>query len=817
MPILWAGFIETSQRIRLRFLPQKTIMITRENFRQVLQRLGFRNEEECYVKKFKHNSTDLKVDFKTGKLLYPKETKVNDKIALRVDGNENLVVFECVNRLLEQGYHPKHIEIEPRWQVGHGASGGRADILIKDNRRSTCLIIECKTPGREFKSAWEKMQSKPSQLFSYVQQAKSARFIALYTSDWVDGKVVPEYRLINIQDNEALLRDNPKLKSYKEATTVGELYAVWQETYGGECATLGLFENNRPYDIGKEKYTSEDLKSINSKDIQGKYHDFANILRQHNVSGRENAFDKLVNLFLCKVTDEKTNPKELAFYWKGKAYDNPFDFQERLQVLYKKGMSKFLQSEITHIDNQLIEEAFEVFKDKPNATKDRIKEFMKQQKFFTNNDFAFIDVHNESLFYQNFEVLLKITQLIQDISLTSSDENQFLGDLFEGFLDQGVKQSEGQYFTPLPIVKFIIHSLPKRENPKVIDYACGAGHFLNEYASINPGAHLVGIEKEYRISKVAKVSSFMYGSDAEIIYADALVRHEKVQENCYDILITNPPYAVKGFLETLDEEERERYTLTNHIVSKSYSKNDTIACFFVERAKQLLKKEGVAAIILPISILSNTNGVYVATREIILQYFDIIAIAAFGSGTFGKTGTNTVTLFLKRRGSNPAPADHLQHMVDAWFKSDFTSNVAFKDEGILNAYCAHIGIKPAHYKKLLSRQLDSTLWKHDTFKDYKAAFEKKQQKQQTLLDYILAIEKEKVYYFALASQNQRPVIIVKTPTATDERKKFLGYSWSTRKGNEGIQYLSAKATSIKDEKLEESDKRILANMSQRNA
>jgi len=42
--------------------------------------------------------------------------------------------------------------------------------------------------------------------------------------------------------------------------------------------------------------------------------------------------------------------------------------------------------------------------------------------------------------------------MLQDIQLKTQEENQFLGDLFEGFLDQGVKQSEGQFFTPMPIV-----------------------------------------------------------------------------------------------------------------------------------------------------------------------------------------------------------------------------------------------------------------------------------------------------------------------------------------------------------------------------
>ena len=64
-------------------------------------------------------------------------------------------------------------------------------------------------------------------------------------------------------------------------------------------------------------------------------------LSQHNVSGRENAFDKLVNLFLAKVVDETNNPENLHFYWKGTAYDDDFQLQDRLQRLYRDGMIVF--------------------------------------------------------------------------------------------------------------------------------------------------------------------------------------------------------------------------------------------------------------------------------------------------------------------------------------------------------------------------------------------------------------------------------------------------------------------------------------------
>ena len=231
------------------------------------------------------------------------------------------------------------------------------------------------------------------------------------------------------------------------------------------------------------------MKTVDAVEIGKMYHRFAETLRKYNVSGRENAFDKLVNLMLAKVVDELQNDKKLLFNWKGAAYDDDFRLQDRLQRLYKEGMQKFLGEDVTYIDDKQIDQAFRRFKNDPDATRDTVRKFVRQLKFFTNNDFAFIDVHNEKLFDQNVIVLREVVRMLQDIRLRTDSENQFLGDLFENFLDQGVKQSEGQFFTPIPFVRFMVNSLPVAETieqmsdpPIVLDYACGAGHFLNEYA-----------------------------------------------------------------------------------------------------------------------------------------------------------------------------------------------------------------------------------------------------------------------------------------------------------------------------------------------
>ena len=604
----------------------------KNNLKELLKHLGFTEDNNIFSKNFpSNNDACLSVDFTKEEIIYPEDKGliINERQTCNLKSPENFVVFECVHRLLEKGYNPKHIELEPKWKVGHGASGGRADILIKDNKGKAKIIIECKTAGKEFKKAWGDTLRNGGQLFTYQRQETTTKHLILYASDFIDNELVRDYYLINIIDPKEFLerKDKQNLKLYKDATDVEILYKVWKETYQNDFYTIGAFEDDiEPYKLGKKKYIAKDLKTINHTDIQKKYHEFATILRQHNVSGRENAFDKLLNLFLCKVVDEMSNgQKGLEFFWKGTAYDDHKGLQDRLQKLYKDGMERFLGEDVTYISKKMVKEAFRFVKEKPDATRDTIEEYIDKLKFFTNNDFAFIDVHNEKLFYQNAEVLLKIVRMLQDIKIITEEHNQFLGDMFEGFLDQGVKQSEGQFFTPLPIVKFISRSLPidnilekeQKTLPKMIDYACGSGHFLNEYASLvkqnfpNKKPHqlaeyyknTIGIEKEYRLSKVAKVSAFMYGqNDISIIYNDALKKNKNIKENSFDVLMANPPYSVKGFLETLEEEDRKVFELMNSI--DKIDTNNSIETFFIERSCHLLKDGGVAGIIVPSSILN---------------------------------------------------------------------------------------------------------------------------------------------------------------------------------------------------------------------
>jgi type I restriction-modification system DNA methylase subunit len=826
------------------------------SFKALLKHLNFEETDtknQVFSKYFPSLKSYLKVNFKDETLIYPEDKGllINERQTCNFSQNENFVVFECVYRLLEKGYNPQHIELEPKWKVGRGASGGRADILVKNQLLKPLLIIECKTAGREFVKAWKETEDDGGQLFSYAQQISETEFLCLYASSFneKENEIEVSQYIISHTDNPKILEESKELLSFEKAANVKSRFKAWKETYKLEKTTKGIFENNIPaYQIGKNKYTIEDLGNVTRKDVStkddGKYHKFRTILRKHNVSGRERAFDILVNLFLCKIVDETQNPQDLSFYWKGIAYDNYFDFVDRLQGLYKEGMEKYLGEEITYISNQQIEDAFWAIKQRPNATKEQIQKYFKELKFFTNNDFAFIDVYNKKLFDKNIKVLLEIVEMWQDLRLKTNTQNQFLGDMFEYFLDNGIKQSEGQFFTPIPITRFICTCLPlediiqnQLELPKIIDYACGSGHFLTEIATqIQPFVtkykqmegnqiyqNIFGIEKESRLSKVAKVSAFMYGQEGINVFAhDALDDFEKVKnaeeikENNFDILVANPPFAVEDFLETLPEQAQESYTLFKNI---SNSGSNNIQCFFLERAKQLLAPNGVAGIIVPSSILSNSDSTHIATREILLKFFDFVSIVELGSGTFGKTGTNTVVLFLQRKAQRPEQSEHYENRVinffENWEEELETQGGVYKDINAVKNYCSHIDIPFEDYQNVLQNDFSmflenlSKLLEFEIFKDYKNDFEsstiiknvktkkifkdKSKEEQQhelnkKLFSYIREIEKDKLYYFLLAFYNPTKVLLVKSPNDNKEQKQFLGYEWSNAKGNEGIKY-----------------------------
>ena len=108
-------------------------------------------------------------------------------------------------------------------------------------------------------------------------------------------------------------------------------------------------DDSLAYKIGVKPLRKKDLKDFAPDDkIVNK---FEEILRHNNVSDKENAFNRLVALFICKLADEirKGDNDEVEFQYK-QGTDTYESLQDRLQRLHQEGMEDFMGEKIFYVD-----------------------------------------------------------------------------------------------------------------------------------------------------------------------------------------------------------------------------------------------------------------------------------------------------------------------------------------------------------------------------------------------------------------------------------------------------------------------------------
>ena len=772
------------------------------------------NSNNIFTKKYQ-NGYLLEIDLDKMIFDFGWDILVWKNITQNITKSEDWVVLECVNRLLEKWYKPKDIILEKVYPTGHNTSW-RLDILVQKEWK-TFLMIECKTWGKEYEKELKNMQSKWGQLFTYFQQDRDAEYLVLYASD-ENGK----YRNDIVKIEEA----------YKETSNVADLYERWNKL----TKENGIFDEwTKAYDFEARALVYSELDDIKEEDSSYIFNRFLEILRHNTVSDKPNAFNKMFTLFLCKIYDEldkQDTPRELEFQWVEWKDDN-ISFQKKLTDLYKKWMAEFLSKQVTDFSDEDFEKQFwSLIQDKKE--KEKLLQHITKLRLQKNNEFAIKEVFDDESFEENAKVLKEIVELLQWYKFRYAKKQPFLWDFFELLLTTGLKQEAGQFFTPVPIARFICKSIPIESIiddklnsgnnsdllPTFIDYAAGSGHFIIEWMEevqeiINNKKlenfnrnirdefdtwkskpytwaknYAYGIEKDYRLVRTSKVWCYLHGDGiATVIHGDGLDNfesskdykwvlkncdsHDKKQNKSFDLVLSNPPYSVSSFKWNMKRELAENdFTLFNQLTDTS----SEIEALFIERTSQLLKEGWIAAIILPSSILSNT-GIYTKAREIILKDFEIIAITELGSNTFMATGTNTVTLFLRKR--SQYFARDLQNSVNEFFKnkSDITMN------GVENTPSKYISevwewISFDDYKTLLSSAPNDAIQNHEIYKEYENKLKSKK-----LIEDILEIEKEKLFYFALSYA--QTVVLVKTGEKKIE-KEFLGYEFSNRKWSEWI-------------------------------
>lgn len=638
------------------------------------------------IKDYLNKSSILKsIDLEKKKISY-KDIVSHRKID-KISGEEELVRAFIITRLVEElGYDPKNIEIEKEYDLGRPkVNKPRIDIIVRDKKKDIFLYIECKKPS-EFNKDQDEIIEK--QLFNLASQeigeGKRIKYLVLYTYE----------KSKTIKDN-AIIIDYEKFKSFSD----------WKDNRD--------FTDQIPLKYGKA--VKEPFIKGSKKDLEQNFvHDQLEALRKnlHNVlwggggTDDNDIFSSLVNIILAKIQDEserKRNEKyefQIFSYANGESFESNDELFARINGLYKRA----LQQRLNIKEKKKLDKSYVIDENKFSLNK--LKYTVSQLE-----KYSFVDGKN---------------------SLSGKD---ILGDFFEGIIREGFKQTKGQFFTHLNIVKFLLWGLKiddlaiksinnNLELPYVIDPSAGSGTFLIEYMKFltdsikrrfrdeiddtrdiedkfnnwflpdnreNKWAkdYIYGVEHNFNLGTATKVNMILHGDGASNIFVkDGLLpfkNYEKeispnelnksYQDKNYNNINVNNKFDVvisnPPFSVELDKETEKNLKHSFLFGDKKNSEN-----FFIERYYQLLKPKGRLGIVLPESVFDTTENKYI--RLFIYKYFKIKSVISLPQITFEPyTSTKTSLLLAQKK-------DHKE--IEQWDEQwkNFSSRWSFLVTRTLN-------------------------------------------------------------------------------------------------------------------------------------
>lgn len=577
-----------------------------------------------------------------------------------ISGDEELVRGYLLTKLVNKlGYKEENIEIEKEYDIGRPkVNKPRIDVVVRDNNGDAFLYIELKSPQDYEKDKDEVIEKQLFNLASQEQgQGKNVKYLVLYTIEIIGGEI----------KDKCILIDYEKFPSFD----------TWKETrdFADELPERYGKAQKEPYVKGGKKdldtsFTHEQLDALRKN--------LHNVLWGGGGTDDNDVFSSLINIILAKIQDEGEKKKgekydfQIFSYKDGESFESNEQLFERINELYKRA----LKQRLNIVDESKLKKSFVIDENKfsLNKLKYTVAELER---------FSFVDGKN---------------------SFNSKD---ILGDFFEGIIREGFKQSKGQFFTHINVVKFMLWGLQldklaiKRVNkdleiPYLIDPSAGSGTFLIEYMKFitenlkrrfkdklnetrdvddkfhqwfmpdhreNKWAQnfIYGVEINFNLGTATKVNMILHGDGSTNIFVkDGLLPFkfydketapnflkQYEQDKTYFEKEVNAQFDViitnPPFSVDLDNETKRNVKNEFVFGGKKNSEN-----LFIERWYQLLKPNGRFAVVLPESVFDTTENKYI--RLFIYKYFKVKAVVSLPQLTFEPfTSTKTSLLFAQKK------------------------------------------------------------------------------------------------------------------------------------------------------------------------
>ncbi|HLX78442.1 MAG TPA: class I SAM-dependent DNA methyltransferase, partial [Acidimicrobiales bacterium] len=157
-------------------------------------------------------------------------------------------------------------------------------------------------------------------------------------------------------------------------------------------------------------------------------------------------------------------------------------------------------------------------------------------------------------------LLRDVVDKVNEVNFNSSDDIHTMAHLYESMLREvrDAAGDSGEFYTPRPVIRFVVQQVDPRLGETVLDPACGTGGFLAEtYEHIAPSvktveqrrelqANLRGIEKKPLPYLLGMMNLVLHGIEQPAIVRDNALARPVTQIRAgdrVDVVLTNPPFG----------------------------------------------------------------------------------------------------------------------------------------------------------------------------------------------------------------------------------------------------------------------------------
>ncbi len=248
--------------------------------------------------------------------------------------------------------------------------------------------------------------------------------------------------------------------------------------------------------------------------------------------------------------------------------------------------------------------------------------------------------------------LRDVIAIVDEVDFQSQDDIYTVSHIYEDLLRRMGSESgiTGEFYTPRPLVRFMVERVDPRVGETVYDPACGSAGFLVEaYLHMQGARELTstdtealqrhtfhGREKKPLPCLLGRMNMILHGvSTPDIRRANTLeadVRAIPAEER-RDVILTNPPFGGKE----------------NKQVQRNFPvQSQATELLFMQHIMRSLKPRGRCAVVVPEGVLFRGDAFADVKRDL-LESYDVHTIVSLPGGMFQPySGVKTNVLFFER-------------------------------------------------------------------------------------------------------------------------------------------------------------------------